>query len=353
MNKKGFTLIELLAVIVILAIVATIASPIILNIISTTKEKAHDESVRSIIKSVEMAYANSVVKNSGVNPWYEQVVDEYNSMMDNTNWDDNQSKIFGEDIICNVSFENSILMVTCELSDKSNISSKPLLLSTAWEARGFKTSYIVYDEIYNGDPGDIKLLSNGDLVFLGDDISSSDIESKISDNEMVIYSDGFSVTEGEDSFLFVITGNNQAMAYLSSGTVTTDRTTIMNSATQAGTVANYKVSFNPWSNMSSQYITFDTVYSGPGGDIEFYSNGDLLLGDLIPKTNVNFYMNNDQLFVYSDGILFSPDGTNYFLFVSNGDGATLYMSNSTKSDNFDRQSVEAKYNSRFVYTLSS
>ena len=33
MNKKGFTLVELLAVIVILAIIALIATPIVINII--------------------------------------------------------------------------------------------------------------------------------------------------------------------------------------------------------------------------------------------------------------------------------------------------------------------------------
>ena len=40
MNKKGFTLIELLAVIVILAIIALIATPIVLNIIEDTKQQA-------------------------------------------------------------------------------------------------------------------------------------------------------------------------------------------------------------------------------------------------------------------------------------------------------------------------
>ena len=40
MNKKGgFTLIELLAVIVILAIIALIATPIVLNIINDTMSK--------------------------------------------------------------------------------------------------------------------------------------------------------------------------------------------------------------------------------------------------------------------------------------------------------------------------
>ena len=43
MKKKGFTLIELLAVIVILAIIALIATPIILNIISDSKEESEIE----------------------------------------------------------------------------------------------------------------------------------------------------------------------------------------------------------------------------------------------------------------------------------------------------------------------
>ena len=40
MKEKGFTLIELLAVIVILAIMALIATPIVLGIIDDTKKSA-------------------------------------------------------------------------------------------------------------------------------------------------------------------------------------------------------------------------------------------------------------------------------------------------------------------------
>ncbi|MCI8544918.1 MAG: prepilin-type N-terminal cleavage/methylation domain-containing protein, partial [Bacilli bacterium] len=40
MRKKGFTLIELLAVIVILAVIALIATPIILNIIEKARKSA-------------------------------------------------------------------------------------------------------------------------------------------------------------------------------------------------------------------------------------------------------------------------------------------------------------------------
>jgi len=43
-NKKGFTLIELLAVIVILAIIALITAPIILNVIEDARRDAASRS---------------------------------------------------------------------------------------------------------------------------------------------------------------------------------------------------------------------------------------------------------------------------------------------------------------------
>lgn len=44
MKKDGFTLVELLAVVVILAVVALIATPIILNIINDTKKSSIKQS---------------------------------------------------------------------------------------------------------------------------------------------------------------------------------------------------------------------------------------------------------------------------------------------------------------------
>ena len=58
MRNKGFTLIELLAVIVILAIIALIATPIILGIINDTKTQANERSIEMYAKSLE----NSIVK---------------------------------------------------------------------------------------------------------------------------------------------------------------------------------------------------------------------------------------------------------------------------------------------------
>ena len=55
--KKGFTLIELLAVIVILAIIALIATPIILGIINNAKEESDKRSVELYVKAAELAVA--------------------------------------------------------------------------------------------------------------------------------------------------------------------------------------------------------------------------------------------------------------------------------------------------------
>ena len=55
--KKGFTLIELLAVIVILAIIALIVAPIVLNIIDDADKNSEEKSAKLYIHAVELAIA--------------------------------------------------------------------------------------------------------------------------------------------------------------------------------------------------------------------------------------------------------------------------------------------------------
>ena len=62
--KKGFTLIELLAVIVILAIIALIATPIILGIINDARKSAKERSAELVYTGVEYAYTTSLYKNT-------------------------------------------------------------------------------------------------------------------------------------------------------------------------------------------------------------------------------------------------------------------------------------------------
>lgn len=52
-NKKGFTLVELLAVIVILAIIALIATPIILNVIDSARKNAAINSAYGYMEAIE------------------------------------------------------------------------------------------------------------------------------------------------------------------------------------------------------------------------------------------------------------------------------------------------------------
>ena len=68
MKNKGFTLIELLAVIVILAIIALIATPIILGIINDARESAKTRSAELVATGVEYAITTYMYKNNGNAP---------------------------------------------------------------------------------------------------------------------------------------------------------------------------------------------------------------------------------------------------------------------------------------------
>ena len=59
MKKKGFTLIELLAVIVILAIIALIATPIVMSVIENAKKGAAERSAENYVDAVETVVATS------------------------------------------------------------------------------------------------------------------------------------------------------------------------------------------------------------------------------------------------------------------------------------------------------
>ena len=61
--KKGFTLIELLAVIVILAIIALIATPIVLGIIDDTKKSSVEATMKNIEKAVLLEYSDLALTN--------------------------------------------------------------------------------------------------------------------------------------------------------------------------------------------------------------------------------------------------------------------------------------------------
>ena len=65
MKKKGFTLIELLAVIVILAIIALIATPLVLKYIEKSRKESKVDSAYSFVRNLETEIANYSIKNNG------------------------------------------------------------------------------------------------------------------------------------------------------------------------------------------------------------------------------------------------------------------------------------------------
>ena len=61
-KNKGFTLIELLAVIVVLAVIALIATPIVLKLVNNAKEGAAESSATAYIKAVENGIMAKLIK---------------------------------------------------------------------------------------------------------------------------------------------------------------------------------------------------------------------------------------------------------------------------------------------------
>lgn len=88
-ENKGFTLIELLAVIVILAIIALIATPVIMNIINSSRKSAAQESAKLMIAELRLAYNEASLEaqsNSENYPTIAAVIDKFSADgVENTN----------------------------------------------------------------------------------------------------------------------------------------------------------------------------------------------------------------------------------------------------------------------------
>lgn len=116
MNKKGFTLIELLAVIVILAIIALIATPIILGIINDSRNSAKDRSAELVYNSIELAYQTKYTKK-GTEPSLAELMTQLEENgISNATVDKAANKVTTSDkVVCTLSVDAaSKLNVSCD-----------------------------------------------------------------------------------------------------------------------------------------------------------------------------------------------------------------------------------------------
>ncbi len=83
-NKKGFTLIELLAVIIVLAIIVLIATPIVMNTIKSAKKGAVERSSEGYIRAVEITVMNQRLSKNIVEDGEYQITSDGNLCRDKT-----------------------------------------------------------------------------------------------------------------------------------------------------------------------------------------------------------------------------------------------------------------------------
>ena len=125
MKNKGFTLIELLAVIVILAIIALIATPIVLGIIEDSRNSSNEISAGYIVESVEKAYSMAFALNQGAIPTLEQVKEQFN--MSNATWGNDNKITTPSGVECNVNVNGTQLSVSCVDYPDAASATMPIL----------------------------------------------------------------------------------------------------------------------------------------------------------------------------------------------------------------------------------
>ena len=177
---KGFTLIELLAVIVILAIIALIATPIVLDIIDSTKKSSVEATMKNIEKAALLEYSDLALTNEEKEEIIYNCYDgkcTYNGKTLNVKGDmpDRGRIIVNED---GATFENIIIKgyncikennkFTCNNTGLTKVNGTSILIDNN-ETTEIENYRIYGNSIQNGEPTPdtpVDIESVGDLVTL-------------------------------------------------------------------------------------------------------------------------------------------------------------------------------------------
>ena len=105
-KMKGFTLIELIAVLVIIAILALIVTPLVMSIIKKAKISADKRSIDTYGRSIELAIAGYLLDNGSFPTSIEQLTVEYS----------------GEEVVCSntqLNSDSSVYLAGCTVGGRS------------------------------------------------------------------------------------------------------------------------------------------------------------------------------------------------------------------------------------------
>ena len=145
-NKKGFTLIELLAVIIILAVIALIATPIVLNVVDNARVEANRDSVYGLLDSAKLYYMESLLDES--KSLSGNLIDKIN--VSGRKPDDSGT------VYINIKGETAIAVVYDKVCYKKEYSDTDLTESSDIENCKVSENIVYKDSILNGADPELK-----------------------------------------------------------------------------------------------------------------------------------------------------------------------------------------------------
>lgn len=121
-KKNGFTLIELIAVLLILAILALIVTPLVMSIIKKARISADKRSIDAYGRSVELAIANYLIDNGNFPTDINQLTIEYS----------------GDEVVCTttqLNSDSSIYLAGCTVDGYTygKVGTTPTPTNVAYE----------------------------------------------------------------------------------------------------------------------------------------------------------------------------------------------------------------------------